>query len=124
MFATVYIDSLERRVYVKGYGEIFRKFFKEKLENLNFKVEDESGELIITASPQLKSIREVLDLASRIDEDIRSRWCETIGGHSFQTGINVEVDENNKKFIRAICYKCGLTRRIYVSNEELKHQQL
>jgi len=120
MFATVYIDSLEKRVYVKGYGERFREFFKENLENLNFKVEDESGELIITASPPLKSIREVLDLASKIDENIRSKWCETMGGHNFQTGVNIEVDENSKKFVRAICYKCGLMRRIYVSNEGLE----
>ena len=123
MFATVYIDSLERRVYVKGYGNRFREFFRENLEGLGFTVENESEELIIVVSPQLNSIKEVLELASKIDGDIRSKWCEAMMGHSFQLGISIEVDENNKKFIRAICYKCGLMRKIYVNSGELNTTQ-
>ncbi|MEM1545540.1 MAG: hypothetical protein QXY40_06020 [Candidatus Methanomethylicia archaeon] len=123
MFATVYIDSLERRIYVKGYGDRFKEFFKENLENLGFTVESESEEVIITVSPQFNNIKEVLEIANKIDEDIRSEWCKTMGGHSFQLGISIEVDENNEKFIRAICYKCGLIRKIYINSEKLNTTQ-
>lgn len=120
MFASVYIDSLEKRVYVKGYGGEFKKFFEEFLKNLNFTIESEYKEVTVTVSPPLNSIKEVLELADKVDENIKSKWCETIGGHNFQVGISIEVDESNRKFIRATCYKCGLMRKIYISDEELE----